>query len=118
MNPNAPARAMLLYLIHFFDFAPFFRPRTGVFRDSTDPSAGGCGGSVGGGGGGGEEHEDKRCTRWSIRARLGVGRLRTDPWIGTTDALELVSASGQQIAIDTRAHVLMIQAQLRRLKEW
>ena len=60
----------------------------------------------------------KWCTRWWIRARLGVGRLRTDPWIGTTDALELVSASGHLIAIDTRAHVSNIQAQLRRLKEW
>ena len=53
-----------------------------------------------------------------IRARLGVGRLRTDPWIGTTDELELVSASGQLLVIDTRAHVSNMQAQLRRLKEW
>ena len=30
LNPNAPARLMLSYLIHFFDFAPFFRPRTGT----------------------------------------------------------------------------------------
>ena len=27
---NAPARFMLSYLIHFFDFVPFFRTRTGT----------------------------------------------------------------------------------------
>ena len=55
LKPNAPARFMLSYLIHFFDFAPFLRARTGTFRASIDPSAGGCGG---GGDGGGEEEED------------------------------------------------------------
>ena len=72
----------------------------------------------GGGGGGGEEHEDKRCTRWWFGARLGVSRLRTDPWIGTTDELELVPASGQRLAIGTLAHVSNIQAQLLRVEEW
>ena len=56
MKPNAPAQLMLSYLIHFFDFAPFFRTRTGTFRASGDPSAGGCGGS---GSGGAEESEEE-----------------------------------------------------------
>ena len=30
MNSNAPASDWLLYLVHFFDFAPFFWPRTGT----------------------------------------------------------------------------------------
>ena len=30
LKPNTPARPMLSYLIHFFDFAPFFRTRTGT----------------------------------------------------------------------------------------
>ena len=30
LNPHAPARPMLSYLIHFLDFAPFFRTRTGT----------------------------------------------------------------------------------------
>ena len=53
-----------------------------------------------------------------ISSRLRVGRLRTDPWIGTTDELELVSTSGQLLAMGTSAHGSTIQAQLRRLKEW
>ena len=30
VETNAPARCMLSYLIHFFDFVPFFRTRTGT----------------------------------------------------------------------------------------
>ena len=30
LKPLVPARPMLSYLIHFFDFVPFFRPRTGT----------------------------------------------------------------------------------------
>ena len=30
LTPHAPASDWLLYLIHFFDFAPFFRPSIGI----------------------------------------------------------------------------------------
>ena len=60
LKPNAPARPMLSYLIHFFDFAPFFRQRTGVFRASGDSELSDCGGGGGGGGdSGGEEEEEE-----------------------------------------------------------
>ena len=58
MKPDAPASDWLLYLIHFFDFAPFFRTRTGAFRASGDSELSDCGGGGGGGDSGGEEEEE------------------------------------------------------------
>ena len=63
MKPNAPARPMLSYLIHFFDFVPFFRPRTGTFVEPLD-SASFDGGDGGGDGDGEKEEENKWCTCW------------------------------------------------------
>ena len=56
MKPNAPASAWLLYLIHFFDFVPFFRTRTGTFVKPPDSAS--FDGGDGGGDGGGEKEED------------------------------------------------------------
>ena len=49
---------MLSYLIHFFDFAPFLRTRTGTFGKPRD-SASFDGGDGGGDGDGEKEEEDK-----------------------------------------------------------
>ena len=57
MKSNVPARVMLSYLVHFFDFAPFLRMRTGTFVKPPDSAS--FDGGDGGGDGDGEYEEDK-----------------------------------------------------------